>query len=398
MDIRKIGIVGGGTMGAGIMQTLSSFGYPVHLKDVNDEVVKKCLDQVTKIYMSAVKKGKLTEEQAAKGLSLITGSAKDEGIDDADLVIEAVPENLQIKKQVFSFLEQNCKPDAVLATNTSSLSVSQLATFTSRAPYVIGMHWFNPPHIMKLIEIVPGMDTSSEVLQSIVDFCNKLDKIPIQVKECAGFLVNRVLGIYMNEAIFMLEDEKVPALIDQAAIHLGMPMGPLMLGDMVGWDVIYNSNLTLFEEYGMRFAIPQILARMVKEGQLGQKAKNGIYPERYEPGNTELKNVDVEQLQALSNRLLFVMLNEGIRCLEEKVASAQNIDTALRLGAGMPQGPINWADDLGLDILLHGLMELKSKYGERFRPSPLLRRSVLGGYLGKKSGKELSLLNIRSEL
>jgi len=391
MDIRRLGIVGGGAMGAGIVQTLSSLGYPVHFKDVNDEQVRKCFAQVEKIYLSAVKKGKLTGEEATRGLSLVTGSAKDEGFEDADLVIEAVPEDVRVKKQVFHFLEQTCKPDAILATNTSSLSVSQLATFTSRASRVIGMHWFNPPHVMRLIEVVPGIETSGEVLQGVIDFCGKLDKIPIPVKEGAGFLVNRVLGIYMNEALFMLEQEGLPESIDQAALRLGMPMGPLMLGDMVGWDVIYHSNLTLFEEYGMRFAIPRLLSHMVETGKLGQKVKNGIYPDRYESTHTEPQQGDNTHLPALSNRLLFAMLNEGIRCLEENVASAQNIDLALQLGTGMPRGPIGWADDLGLDVLLQGLEQLKCQYGERFWPSPLLRRSVLGGYFGKKSGKGLSL-------
>lgn len=391
MDIKKVGVVGGGLMGAGIVQTLSSFDYPVCFQDVNDEMVRKCSAQVEKIYMSAVKKGKLTEEQAKKKLSLVKGGTEYNGFEDVDLVIEAVPEKIPVKKEVFTLLDQICKPDAILATNTSSLPVSHIATFTSRGKQVIGMHWFNPPHVMKLIETVAAIDTSSETIQSVVDFCRKVGKTPVRIKECAGFLVNRLLGIYMNEALFMLGEKEMPAPIDRAAVRLGMPMGPLVLGDMVGWDIIYHSNQTLFEEYGTRFAIPQLLSQMVEAGKLGQKVKNGIHPEGYEPTYAESPQDDVAHLQYLSSRLLFPMLNEGIRCLEEGVASARDIDLALQLGTGMPKGPIIWADDLGLDILFQGLEHLKCQYGERFRPSPLLRRLVLAGYFGNKSGKGFSL-------
>jgi 3-hydroxyacyl-CoA dehydrogenase len=391
MDIKQVGLVGGGVMGAGIVQTLSSCGYPVYFKDVNDELVSKCFMQVEKIYLSAVKKGKLTGEQAKEKISLVKGGTDDKGFEQADLVIEAVPENIEIKRQVFHLLDRICKPGAILATNTSSLSVSQIATFTSRNSQVIGMHWFNPSHVMKLIEIVSGIETSPETVESVIDFCGWLGKIPIQVKECAGFLVNRILGIYMNEALFMLEEEGTPTLIDQAAINLGMPMGPLMLGDMVGWDVIYHSNQTLHEEYGTRFALPKLFSKMVEEGKLGQKVKNGIYPAGQEFICPEHLKSDA-RLQVFSNRLLFAMLNEGIRCLEEKVASASNIDRALQLGTAMPKGPIVWADELGLDILFQGLEQFKVMYGERFWPSPLLRRLVQAGYLGNKSGKGLSIL------
>ncbi|MBA4416751.1 MAG: hypothetical protein C0392_02400 [Syntrophus sp. (in: bacteria)] len=391
MDIKQVGIVGGGIMGAGIVQTLSSFGYPVYFKDVNDQLVDKCFMQVEKIYESAVKKGKLTGEQAKERLSLIKGGTDDKGFDQVDLVIEAVPENLEIKRQVFHLLDRICKQGAILATNTSSFSVSRIATFTSRNSQVVGMHWFNPSHVMRLIEIVSGVETSPEVVESVIDFCGRLGKNPVQVKECAGFLVNRLLGIYMNEALFMLEEEGTPILIDQAAINIGMPMGPLMLGDMVGWDVIYHSNRTLYEEYGTRFALPKLFSKMIEEGKLGQKVKNGIYPAGQEFVYPEHIESDAH-LQVLSNRLLFVMLNEGIRCLEEKVASASNIDRALQLGAAMPKGPISWADELGLDILFQGLERFKAMYGERFWPSPLLRRLAQAGYLGNKSGKGLSIL------
>jgi 3-hydroxyacyl-CoA dehydrogenase len=253
------------------------------------------------------------------------------------------------------------------------------------------MHWFNPPYVMKLIEIIPGLETSEEVVGNAIDFCKKLGKVPIRVKECAGFLVNRHLGIYINEAFFLLEEGEKPAVIDQGALQAGMPMGPLTLGDMVGWDIIYHSNQTLFEEFGARFTTPKVLSQMVAEGRLGQKAGRGIYATGSEKPEVSEAVSDPEKVRVLSNRLLFVMMNEGIRCLEEGVASREDIDRALQLGAGMPKGPLARADEVGLDVLFQELDELKNRYGERFRPSPLLRRKVKAGHLGKKSGKGLSI-------
>ena len=390
MSIKQIGVVGGGVMGAGIAQTFSSFDCPVYIQDISDELVRRSIGQVEKIYLSAIKKGRFTEEQAKRKVSLIKGGTGYEGFDQVDLVIEAVPEKIPIKKEVFTFLDRICKPDTILATNTSSLSVSLIGTFTSRSNQVIGMHWFNPPHIMKLVEVIPGIDTSREVVQSTLDLCVWLGKVPVEVKECAGFLVNRLLGVYANEALYMLEEELPPELIDQAALNLGMPMGPLRLGDMAGWDVIYHANQSLHEEYGTRFTLPCILPDMIKAGKLGQKAGDGIYIPDKTP-SVELVSSDDDRLQDLSNRLLYVMLNEGIRCLDEGVASAQDIDLAMHLGTGMPRGPITWADELGLDVLFDGLEQLKARHGERYRPSPLLRRKVQAGHLGKKSGKGLNI-------
>lgn len=395
MKLQKIGVVGGGTMGAGIIQTLSDSGFPVLFKDLNEKLVHKCLDQITRIYSSALKKGKLTEEKVKRGTSLIQGGTDYDGFDQVDLVIEAVPEDLEIKKRVLIELDDICKPEAILASNTSALPISQLASFTQsrRRPYVIGMHWFNPAHVMRLVEVVPGLETSEDVVKYLLEFCQKLGKVPIRVKECAGFLVNRLLGIYVNEALFMLEEKNKSTDIDQAAISLSMPMGPLTLGDMVGWEVIYRANRTLYEEYGPRFIMPKILSQMVKEGRLGMKVGKGIYlyepssdgsPRKVETGESSL---DESTLKQLSERLLLVWMNEGIRCLDEGVAEAKDIDRALQLGAGMPKGPLSWADEVGLNCVLIELDKGKEQFGERYWPSPLLRRKVKAGDLGKKVGK-----------
>ena len=304
-----------------------------------------------------------------------------------DLVIEAVPEHMEIKKAVFQNLDRICKPETILATNTSSLSITEIGSFTSRSSRVVGMHWFNPPQVMKLVEVIPGLESSEEAIECLIQFSRKMGKVPIRVKECAGFLVNRLLGIYMNEAIFLLEEGEKPTLIDRAAFRAGMPMGPLRLGDMVGWDVIHRSNQTLCEEYGARFKLPRLLCQMVEQGRLGQKVGRGIYLSGSEKPQVPEEGSDLEKLLTLSNRLLFAMMNEGIRCLEEGVASVEDIDRALQLGAGLPKGPIAWTDEVGLDTVFTELDQLKIRYGERFRPSPLLRRKVRAGHLGKKSGK-----------
>lgn len=391
MEIVKVGIVGGGAMGAGIIQILSHSGYAVRFKDVSDELVRKCLGQVEKIYASAQKKGKMTEGEVKKGLALIQGGTGDEGFDQADIVIEAVPEQILVKKEVFRILDRVCKPEAILASNTSSLSITEIGSFTSRGSRVVGMHWFNPPQVMRLVEIIPGLETSEETVQTLMDFCRKLGKTPIRVKECAGFLVNRLLGIYINEAFFLLEEGEEPLMIDQGALQTGMPLGPLMLGDMVGWDIILHSNQTLWEEFGARFTIPRALSKLVEEGRLGQKAGRGVYEPGWEKPGVSGAPSDPEKMRVLSNRLLFVMMNEGIRCLEEGVASGEDIDRALQLGAGMPKGPLTWADELGLEVLFQELDQLKNRYGERFRPSPFLRRKVKAGHLGQKTGKGLTI-------
>jgi len=395
VEIRAVGVVGGGTMGAGIIQTLSSFGFPVFFKDINETLVKKCLDQVSRIYTSALKKGKVTEEEVEKGLALIQGRTDYNSFDQVDLVIEAVPEELNIKKRVFVDLSDILKPEAILASNTSALSITHLASFTEikRRSYVIGMHWFNPAHVMKLVEVIPWLETSNEVVGCLLEFCSKLGKVPVRVKECAGFLVNRLLGIYVNESLFMVEDGQKPADIDEAALSLGMPMGPLTLGDMVGWDIIYHANWTLYEEYGTRFGLPNILSQMVNEGKLGVKVDKGIYLYEPLPGGSYQKvgdmksHLDESSLKQLSERVLLVWINEGIRCLDEGIAEAKDIDRALQLGAGMPKGPLSWADEVGLDWVFVELGKGKKQFGERFWPSPLLRRKVKAGHLGKKVGK-----------
>lgn len=393
MNIGSVAVVGGGAMGGGIVYTVSNFGFRVFFKELNDDLVKRCHDEVNRIYASALKKGKMTEEQVRKGLSLIHGRIDYNGFEEVDLVIEAVPEDVRIKKAVFLEMDRLCKPETIFASNTSALPISELASFTQRRSKFIGMHWFNPPHVMRLIEVVPGLETSEETVKTTMAFCEALRKVPIRLKECAGFLVARLLGMYVNEAFWMLGEKYRPADIDQSGVEMGMPMGPFTLGDMAGWDVVHHANQTLYESYGMRFKIPPLFHDLVTSGKLGVKTGQGIYS--YQKGGSGLpqKTGDVspspgkQEREILSNRFLWTMINEGIRCLDEGIAKEVDIDRALQLGAGMPKGPLKWADEVGLDWIFEGLDSRKEAFGERYWPAPLLRRKVKAGHLGQKVGK-----------
>ena len=393
MNIKGVAVVGGGIMGAGIIYTVSNFGFEVLFKELNDDLVKRCHDDVNRIYASAFKKRKMTEEQVRKGLSLIHGRIDYKGFEEVDLVIEAAPEDVSIKKAVFEEMDRLCKPETIFASNTSALPISELASFTQKKPKFIGMHWFNPPHVMRLIEVVPGLETSMETVKIIMAFCEKLEKVPILLKECAGFLVARLLGMYVNEAFWMLGEGYQAADIDQSGVEMGMPMGPFTLGDMAGWDVVYHANVTLYEAYGTRFKIPPRLQELISSGKFGVKTGAGVYAyKKVESGPPQKTGdrspcLDKQEREVLSNRMLWTVINEGIRCLDEGIGHEVDIDKALQLGAGMPKGPLRWADEVGLDWIFMELDNRKETFGERYWPSALLRRKVKAGHFGKRVGK-----------
>jgi len=385
MEISRVGVVGGGTMGAGIVQTLLNRGLEVCFTEVSHQLVEQCLQKINRIFLSYKKKGLISDDEILRKMKTVNGSTDFSVFSDVDLIIEAVPENLDLKRKIFSNLDSITRPHTILATNTSSLSVTEIGAMTQRPKKVIGMHWFNPPHIMKLIEIIPGLETDQETIEVVVRLCTSLMKIPIQVKECAGFLVNRLLGIYVNEALYLVQEGHSPQSVDQAAENLGIPMGPLKLGDMVGWDTIYHANSILHDEYGNRFALPLLLEEIYSSGRLGAKVGQGFY--QYEGGRTaENQDVERKDLEVLQIRLLSSMLNEGVRCLDERIASDRDIDVAMKVGAGMPKGPLQWADEIGLDHLFAHLKRFRDQCGERFLPSALLKRRVAAGHLGKSKG------------
>ncbi|MBI5443595.1 MAG: 3-hydroxyacyl-CoA dehydrogenase [Deltaproteobacteria bacterium] len=385
MEIASVGVVGGGVMGCGIAQALLASGYRVHLKEVDEPLLRKGLAGVASLFAASAKKAGLAGAEVERRLAALHGTTSYGDLEAADVVIEAVPEILSLKHQVLAELDRVCREDAVLASNTSSLYISELAAVTRRPGRVIGMHWFNPAHRMRLVEVVPGLETTEATVAACLDFARSLGKSPVVVKECAGFLVNRLLGLYVNEALRLLEEGSSPDEVDGAARGLGLPMGPLELGDLVGWDTIARANGTLSREYGSRFALPAVFEALVEGGFLGAKAGRGIRD--YAGARAATPSAGRTADPSLAGRLLLCLLNEGIRCLDEGVASEAAIESALKLGAGLPRGPLEWADELGLDRVLGDLEVLRERLGERFLPSALLRRKVAARHLGKASGR-----------
>lgn len=397
MYIYKAGVVGAGTMGAEIAQVITYSGLPVVLKDTNEDLVKKGMGKIRSIYQRRVDKGKMSQGEMEGKLALVTPTTDYEAFRDVDIVIEAVPEKMEIKKQVFRDLEKFVGEGTIFASNTSALSISEMGTATGRPQKVIGMHFFFPAHVMKLVEVIPSKATSPETVDDVVLFTESLRKIPVRVNECAGFLVNRLLMPYLNEAAFALQ-EKAAARdqIDRTLVDFGLPMGPLTLVDQLGLDVCFDVVQVLLKAYGNRMQPAEIWGKLYGAGYLGRKSGAGFYI--YDPGKKDQLPQWIEEVQRQKpkkttfslERLLYPMINEAALCLEEGVSSANDIDLAMIAGVGFPQakgGLLRYADEIGLDHILSGLEELYQKEGERFCPAPNLRRMVGSKLLGKKSGQ-----------
>lgn len=398
MYIYKAAVLGAGTMGAQIAQVISYSGLPVILKDRDQQAVERGLATIRKIYQGRVDKGKMTAGEMEQKMALVSGTTRYDGFKDVDIVIEAVFEDLQVKRQVFADLEGVCSPSTILATNTSSLPISAIAVGTKRPEKVVGMHFFNPAHVMKLIEVIPGLPTSPETVDDVVAFSESLRKIPVRVQDCAGFLVNRLLMPYLNEAALALEEGAGTAKqIDEAMLAFGMPMGPFALLDMIGIDVSEKVAHILHEAYGPRMTAAIILDELVKAKRFGTKNGLGFYNYQGVKEDTleQLlskiqKSASLKKTRFTAERLLLILINEAVICLQEGVASAADIDIAMIAGTGFPQdkgGPLHLADDLGIEVVLQGLETFKQELGPRFWPAHMLKRMVAAGYLGKKSGR-----------
>lgn len=397
MFIYKAGVVGAGAMGAEIAQVITYSGLPVVLKDVNEELVQKGVAKIRGIYERRVAKGKMTRGEMEQKLSLVIPATDYEAFRDVDVVIEAVPEKMELKKKVFQDLEKAVGKGTLFTSNTSALSISEMASATRRPQKVIGMHFFFPAHIMKLVEVIPGLATAQETVDDIVLFTESLRKIPVRVNECAGFLVNRLLMPYLNEAAYCLQEKgSSREEIDKAAAEFGLPMGPLTLVDQLGIDICYDVVRVLLNSYGNRMQPAEIWGKLYEHRYLGRKTGAGFYV--YDGDKKDLLTQWVEEVQTKKlkksrfslERLLYPMMNEAALCLEESVASASDIDLAMVAGIGFPQekgGILRYADEVGLDKVLTGLEEFHKEHGDRFWPAPRLRRMVGAGFLGKKSGR-----------
>lgn len=396
MHIKKAAVIGAGTMGAQIAQTLSLVGVPVVLMDLHEASVQHGLETVRKIYQARVEKGKMKAADASQKTALVVGATSYEGFGEMDLVIEAAFEEMDVKRKIFSSLDAVCPPRSVLASNTSSLSISAIGSVTRRPKQVIGMHFFNPVYAMKLVEIIPGLDTSPETVSDVVGFSERLGKIPIKVKEGPGFVVNRLLIPYLNEAVLALQEGAATTKeIDEAMKAFGMPMGPFILLDMIGIDIAEKVALVLYDGFGPRMPVPVILSELVKAKRFGKKNGVGIY--RYDGAKDEglfnmvqkiQKEIGIVGTQFAPERLLLMMINEAAICVQEGIATAGDLDLAMVSGTGFPQekgGPLHYADQIGLDMVLSELQRYATEIGPRFWPAPIIKRMVGAGYVGVKS-------------
>lgn len=394
MYIFKAAVVGAGTMGGGLAQVISFSGLPVVLKDVDQEMLAKGMETVRRIYQSRVDKGKMSAGEMEGKIALIEPTLTYDSFEDVDIVIEAVPEKMKIKKVVLQELDSILPETAIIASNTSALSISEMASVTRRPGKVIGMHFFNPAHVMKLVEIIPGLETSQETVDDVVTFTESLRKLAVVVQECPGFLVNRLLMPYLNEGTYCLQEGTATATeIDEAMVGFGMPMGPFTLMDMLGIDVCQYVGEYLYSEYGPRMAPASFFYKLVEAGRLGEKNGKGFYgygDETDEPVKALLATEpQIPGSTFTVERLIYPMINEAVLALQEHIAAVGDIDMAMIAGTGITyhgerKGPLAIADEIGLDVVLAGLEQMFAQYGERFRPARLLRTKVRAGHLGVK--------------
>ncbi len=405
MFVFKAAVVGAGTMGGQIAQTIAAAGIPVVLKDIAQELVDLGLEEARRATAGAlgklVEKGKLSEEQAAaqveEVVGRITGALDYSGFGDVDLVVEAVPERMEVKQAVFAELDGVTPGHAILASNTSSLSISEIADATLRPEKVVGFHYFYPASVMPLIEVVQGEETSGETTQAAVSFAQAIKKNPIVCAEVPGFVVNRILNAGIAE-IWREQEAKGLSIrqIDEGiAAAKAAPMGPYFLVSLLGLDTVLHVAEHLHESYDLegevgRFYVPDGMARLVSEGKLGAKTGGEGF---YDPeGNPNLEGEAEPDIAALVEMLVLKTFVEAALVLEEGVATHRDIDVGMMAGAGMDPRrglfpPFMKADMDGLDAVLERLEAAEERHGERFAPPTILRRLVAQGRLGQKSGQ-----------
>jgi 3-hydroxyacyl-CoA dehydrogenase len=406
MWIFKAGVVGGGFMGAEIAQVITYSGLPVVVKDIDQGQLDVARDKVESIYQRRVDKGKMTTAQMQDKLDLIDYTLDYDEFADVDIVIEAVPEVMGIKQQVYKELDEVCPPDTIFASNTSALSITEMGSATNRPNRMIGMHFFSPAHVMKLVEIIPTPETDQDTIDTVEQFTQELRKIPVIVQECPGFLVNRLLMGYLGEAVLALEEGAVTAEeMDEAMGRdgFGWPMGPCILMDMVGIDVCYHTGEYMLSHYGDRIKPNRLWPELMKAGRYGQRQGIGFYV--YSDVEAEPLEDMIQRIQGTGevqtgsrfsvDRLMMPLLNEAALCVQEGIANVNDVDMACIAGLGMQvnrdgelvrMGPLEYMDDLGLDVVLAKLETLEAELGPRFKPAEILREKIRAGNLGKKTG------------
>ncbi|NND98101.1 MAG: multifunctional fatty acid oxidation complex subunit alpha [Pirellulaceae bacterium] len=396
--IRKVGVIGAGAMGAGIGQLAALRGFDVVLKEINEEAAQAGRDRIDELVGTLAKRKGWNDSKRDELMNKITVTCESESLAGADLMVEAIVERMDVKKSVFKELDALAKEDAILATNTSSLSVDEMATAVSRPGHFGGLHFFNPVHRMELVEVVRGEKTDSATVARLVAFVRALGKTPVVTADSPGFLVNRVLFPYLGESVLMVRDGYNIEKMDKQLRQFGMPMGPLELLDQVGLDVALHVAKSLSDVLSGVEPVVETLSEMVDDGKLGKKSNVGFY--HYLKGKRGESTFDTDRsaavtpasfqeefpedgMTAIQRRLVYPMLAEAIRCYEEKVVDEPwAIDLAMVLGTGFAPhrgGPLHVVDSIGSHRLLANMRRLKAMCGPRFTPPDLLAKHAETG-------------------
>jgi 3-hydroxyacyl-CoA dehydrogenase/enoyl-CoA hydratase/3-hydroxybutyryl-CoA epimerase len=393
-EVKKIGMLGGGLMGAGIAYVSSALqGVPVRIKDKDDAGAGRALAHVRGLYDERVRRRSLSQREAEKQLALVTATTDYSGFKQADLVIEAVFEDLSLKHQMVKDIERVCGPKTIFASNTSSIPITEIAKASARPENVIGMHYFSPVNKMPLLEIITHAGTSPEVTATCVEVGKKQGKTVIVVNDGVGFYTSRILAPYMNEAAFLLAEGADIAELDRALVDFGFPVGPITLLDEVGVDVAAKVAKIMHTAFGDRMLAPDTTDVLVKDGRLGRKASKGFY--LYENGKKGEVDTSIYALTPqgkdrkrfdraeMAERCVLQMVNEAIRCLGEGILrSPRDGDIGAIFGLGFPPflgGPFRYADAQGHGRILERTEHYQERLGKRFTPAPLLHDTVKSG-------------------
>jgi 3-hydroxybutyryl-CoA dehydrogenase len=382
--VNLIGIVGAGAMGSGIAQIASQAGQDVVLFDLSQEALTSSSSKLQKVMNRLIEKGKVTSDEAIAIQERIVRTTMATSLKDCDLIIEAVVEDLEVKKRVFKSIEEIASKEAIIASNTSSLSITSLASFCAHPDRVVGLHFFNPAPLMPLVEIIPALQTNRDLPKHLTELMRKWGKSPVIAKDTPGFIVNRVARPFYGEALRILDEgiADVPT-IDAAMRQSGFRMGPFQLMDLIGHDVNYSVTESVFKSfyYDPRYMPSITQLKLVEAGWLGRKSGRGFYNYNDEneatvvPGQLDL-NVQVE----ISERIISMLINEAADAVYLGIASAEDVDTAMLKGVNYPKGLLVWAEEMGLQKVVRIIDALRDTYGEtRYRCSPLLRKLAAEG-------------------
>jgi len=392
-NIRSVAIIGAGTMGGGIAMACANAGLSVLLKDLDRAAVDRGLAIIRKNYENSVKKGRFSQEIMDQRMALIDGQLTYDGFEKADLIIEAAFESMELKKRIFGEIDKIAKADCVLASNTSTLDIDEIAAATSRPGMVVGLHFFSPANVMRLVEIVRGKATAKPVLATALALAKKLGKVGVVVGNCRGFVGNRMMLPYMREAQLLVEEGATPEQVDRALTNFGMAMGIFAVDDMGGIDLAYRvrQEYKHLEKPGVR--MPLVLEKLIHLGRYGQKTGAGWY--RYDENRKPVSDPEVHALiektaqeggverrhisdEEIIERCIYIMINEGAKILDEGYATrAADVDVIYLTGYGFPAyrgGPMWYADTVGLKKVRDRIRDFRAQHGEWWEPSPLLNK------------------------